>query len=208
MKIGAEADIIACEEKYILKRRIRKKYRVLMLDEHIRKMRTKKEAMLLKVCKSHKIPVPDVSIEDEYTLKIEFIEGENLDNYIKVRSKKKVKSILDRCAFFVAQMHQNNIVHGDLTTSNIIVAIKNKKEVPYFIDFGFGNKSHRDEDKAMDIHNFIKSFDATFPALKECPRLFKEKYAVYLDSKEAFRIQNRLEKIEARGRYLKKNTSG
>lgn len=204
MKIGAEADIIACKGKCILKKRIRKKYRVLELDEQIRRARTKKEAMLLKFCKVHKIPVPNVSIEDEYTLKIEFIEGDNLDNYIKTSNKKNVKSILDKCAFFVAEMHKNNIVHGDLTTSNIIVS----GETPYFIDFGFGKKTHRDEDKAMDIHNFIKSFDATFPAMEEYPYFFKEKYMACLDSSDAVKIQNRLEKIEARGRYLKKVAQG
>ena len=204
MKIGAEADIIICKGKYLLKKRIRKKYRILDLDNHIRRTRTKKEAMLLKLCKKNKIPVPDVSIEDEYTLKIEFIEGKNMDNYIKANNKKDIKSILDKCTFYIAQMHQKNIVHGDLTTSNIIIAVKNKKEVPYFIDFGFGKKTNRIEEKAMDIHNFIKSFDATFPLLKEYLYFLKEKYTSYLNSEQLLKIQNRLEKIEARGRYLKR----
>ncbi len=207
MKIGAEADIIVSEDrKYIFKRRIRKNYREETLDRHIRKVRTKKEANLLNACRKNNIPVPGVIIEDKYTLKIDFVEGKKLDEYIKECSQKanKLKNILSKCAFFIAEMHKNDIVHGDLTSSNIIVALENDKEIPYFIDFGFGQITHRTEEKAMDIHNFIKSFEATFPQLREYLSDFKKDYFKNSQERDATMVKNRLEKIEHRGRYLKR----
>ena len=205
MKIGAEADIIISEDrKFVFKRRIRKSYRDLKLDEQIRKLRTKKGVNLLELCREYKIPVPRVWLEDKFTLKSEFIDGENLDDFIREGNEDKIKRILGKCAFFIAKMHNNNVVHGDLTASNIIVYIEDKEEVPYFIDFGFGQKTYRVEEKAMDIHNFVKSFNATFPLLGECSCFFEGEYLENLESDEAKKIRNRLDKIRGRGRYLKR----
>ena len=110
---------------YIIKRRIKKGYRLPELDEKLRKLRTRGEARLLE--KSSKIiSVPKVLKTDEKTkeIELEFIEGkklsENLDNL------KNKFEIIEKFGEETAKLHDNNIIHGDLTTSNMILVENNK----------------------------------------------------------------------------------
>ncbi|OYT34205.1 MAG: Kae1-associated kinase Bud32 [Candidatus Aenigmarchaeota archaeon ex4484_52] len=205
MKIGAEADIINTKfnnKKYIIKKRIQKKYRVAELDEKIRKCRTKKEAKILQLCFQKKIPVPVVFVKDKYSLLIEFIKGITLKEFLeKSKEITKIKYILKKCGFFIAQMHKTNIVHGDLTSTNIIVKKEGKELIPYFIDFGFGQITLKIELKAMDIYLFEKIFIADFPDLKKHLQIFEEEYFENLPDVEAKQIKKRLLKIQKRGRY-------
>jgi TP53 regulating kinase-like protein len=94
----------------------------------------------------------------------------------------------------IAVLHQNDIIHGDLTTSNMI--LKNNKI--YFIDFGLGFQSARIEDKAVDLHLLRQALESKH--FKHWQTLFD---AVLLGYKklgnEAVLLQ--LKKVESRGRY-------
>jgi TP53 regulating kinase-like protein len=62
-------------------------------------------------------------------------------------------------------MHDIDVVHGDLTTSNIMVrgdAINGYSEV-ILIDFGLGQMQSVIEDKAVDLYVLERAFISTHP---------------------------------------------
>ena len=68
----------------------------------------------------------------------------------------KQKQIMGLIGESVARIHQKDIIHGDLTTSNMIF----KNEKVFFIDFGLGYISRKIEDKAVDIHLLKQALEA------------------------------------------------
>src|SRR3989338_4330956 len=134
LKQGAES-VIILDKNRIIKHRIKKGYRIKDIDEKIRKFRTRSEARLLEKASMN---VPKVLNVDENEMKIEM---ENLN-------KKERLAVCKQLAEEVSKLHSQDIIHGDLTTSNFI--LKNGKV--YFIDFGLGFFSNKTEDKAVDLH--------------------------------------------------------
>ncbi len=126
---GAEAIILKDKNK-IIKHRIKKSYRIKELDEKIRKLRTRSETKLLE--KAGKlIPIPNIISSDEKTKKliIEFINGKKLSEHLNNFSLKKQKQICKQIGKNIAQLHNKDIIHGDLTTSNMIL-VEDKKNLP------------------------------------------------------------------------------
>lgn len=197
---GAEAKIIL-KNKHIIKDRIPKKYRIPELDERIRKLRTRSETRLFEKA-SEKVPVPKIIKSDEKDKKIimDFIDGkkisDNLDNF----PEKKQLEIFKQVGENISKLHDLNIIHGDLTTSNMIL---NKKDNNvYFIDFGLGFRSHKIEDKAVDIHLLRQALEAKH--FKNWEKLFEEVIKGYSISKDYKQVFERFKKVESRGRYKEK----
>jgi Kae1-associated kinase Bud32 len=95
-------------------------------------------------------------------------------------------------------MHDLNIIHGDLTTSNMILT-KDKKL--YFIDFGLSFNSSRIEDKAVDIHLFKQALESKhFRVNDKAYKYFLQGY----NPKDKKEILERLAIAETRGRYKEK----
>jgi len=143
---AAEA-IILKEGDKVIKRRIKKGYRIDELDEKLRKLRTRGEAKLLE--KAEKIiSVPKLIKADEKTKEIdmEFINGkklsENLDNL------KNKFEIMEKAGEEVAKLHDNNIIHGDLTTSNMILVENSENNKTPKLNNKINNK-----DKSQLINN-------------------------------------------------------
>ncbi len=190
---GAEAKVYRDRDK-IIKERIEKRYRLPVLDKRIRKERTKREANLLSTAKRIGVKTPLVFEVNSFRIVMQFIEG------------KKVSEILDDninlCKDIgknVAKLHGANIVHGDLTTSNILL----KENNLFFIDFGLGFFSRDDEQKGSDLATLyycLKSrHHKTFPKNWE---LFLKGYREGFENKEdAEKIIRRFEKILKRARY-------
>ena len=97
-------------------------------------------------------------------------------------------------------MHDNDIIHGDLTTSNMIL---NKNKV-YIIDFGLGKISSKDEDKAVDIKLLKQAFESKH--YNHFEELYHYFLKGYLKSKNYEKILNRLKIVEKRGRYKRKGS--
>lgn len=192
---GAEANIYK-SGKVLIKDRIKKGYRVSQLDEFIRKRRTKKEAKLLQRASRAGVLVPKVLHEDKFILNIEFIEGERIKD---VLNEKNYKEICKKIGESVAKLHKDEIIHGDLTTSNIIL----KSKDIYFIDFGLGFFSRKIEDKATDLHLLEEAFESTHFKIadKAFDIVLKEYKKNYEKPKE---VLKRLEDIRKRGRYVKR----
>ena len=188
---GAEAKIYLIKNK-ISKQRISKSYRLKELDEKIRKTRTKKEVKLLEKA-SKIISVPKVLkiFEKEKIIEIEFIDGLKLSQELDNLPLKNQKEILNKIGEAVSKLHKQDIIHGDLTTSNMIL----KDEKVFFIDFGLGFISKKDEDKAVDIHVLKEALEAKhFKYWKELFNAFEKAY-------KNKKVLERLEIVEKRGRY-------
>lgn len=186
---GAEA-IIELNQGRVIKKRIAKGYRYLQLDEKIRKLRTRAESRLLEKAATH-INVPRVIQANEQTkeLVLEFIKGKKLADCLEDHTS-KAKQIGQT----LAKLHKANLIHGDLTTSNMIL----QDSKIYLIDFGLGFQSSRVEDKAVDLHVLKEALEARHPKVWEKVwESIKTNYK-FQDSK---RVLKQLEKVESRGRY-------
>lgn len=130
---GAEAKIFLNEkEKFIIKDRVPKSYRIKELDDKIRKQRTKSESKLLtKASNIINSPKP-FFIPDFYQIKMPYIDGKKLSNSLNDFPLEEQKQIMRNIGKSIAELHKLDIIHGDLTTSNMILVSdnsKNNKEV-------------------------------------------------------------------------------
>jgi len=197
MQQGAEAIILLDKKKnIIIKNRIKKLYRISEIDEKIRKLRTRSETRIINRA-GKIIPVPTIIKSDEKTKKItmNFIEGKKLSDNLDNFPLKKQKQILREIGKNILKLHQNEIIHGDLTTSNMIL----KDNDIFFIDFGLGFISSKFEDKAVDIHLLKQALEAKH--FKNWEILFKEFLKGYENSKDSKIVLERLKAVEKRGRY-------
>ena len=198
---GAEAKIYL-ENDLIIKERIPKDYRIKTIDDSLRKSRTRKELKILDKA-SNIINVPKLhssSSEKDFKIVMEFIDGKKLAESLDSFSDKERVSICHEVGKQAAIMHNNNIIHGDLTTSNMI--LKNNKV--FFIDFGLGFISDQIEHKAVDLHLIEQALESKhYTHFKSSFNAVIESYKKY--SNKSKDILDRLSKVEGRGRYKSKN---
>ena len=156
---GAEAEIILSSylgRDVIKKRRISKGYRLKELDFRLRSLRTKEEARLISEARKAGIPVPiiyDVDIMD-CTITMEFIKGKRVKELLREIPKSERRKVCFKIGENIARLHSKGIIHGDLTTSNMI----SSGEKIYFIDFGLGGFSKETEDRGVDLHLLLEAF--------------------------------------------------
>ena len=101
----------------------------------------------------------------------------------------------------VAMLHNNSIIHGDLTTSNMIL----NKEI-YFIDFGLSFFSEKAEDKAVDLHLLKEGLESKHYRIWEnCFQSAIDSYKK--NANKSNETLKRLEVVEKRGRYRAKKGS-
>ncbi|MBN1503024.1 Kae1-associated serine/threonine protein kinase [Candidatus Woesearchaeota archaeon] len=191
MARGAEAEIYEDTNK-IIKKRVKKSYRIPALDEKLRKFRTRREAKVIQKLPDQ-IPKPMlIKLDDKNTaLEIENIKGDKVRDVLD----KNVK-LCKEIGRLLAVMHNSNIVHGDLTTSNMILS----NGRIFFIDFGLSFFSDKIEDKAVDLHLLKRALESKhYKIYKKAFELVLEGYKEKSNDYE--NIIKRLEKVESRGRY-------
>lgn len=194
---GAEANLYM-NDGNLVKERIKKEYRVEELDERLRRLRTKRESKLLENAKRVGVPVPRIHKTDVKGKKIimEFLDGRILKDVVNEGDEKAVKQLSEEIGGLIAKLHEHNIVHNDLTTSNMIL----KDNRVYFIDFGLGMTSTRVEDKAMDLVVLKKALHAAHTDKFDIMR--DSIIESYRKNSENTEILSRIKTIEKRGRYV------
>lgn len=196
---GAEAIIyLDKSKKFVIKNRIKKSYRNSELDTKIRKARTNSETKLLEKA-SYLISAPKPLIDsfnkNNFELKIPYIDGKKLSDNLNKFPLLKQKIICKKIGESISKLHSKQIIHGDLTTSNLIL----KNNEIFFIDFGLGFISNKIEDKAVDVHLFKEALEAKH--FKNWKILFNEFLKGYSSNSEYKKVIERLTAIERRGRY-------
>ena len=190
MQQGAEA-IIEEKQENILKKRLEKKYRNEELDKKMRTGRTDEELKNIRRARKYGVKVPETEKIDESTLEQDRIDGKLLKKIIKEKTE-----ITEELGKNIARLHSADVIHGDLTTSNVILS---RERELYLIDFGLSQVSDRVEDKAVDIHLLKQVLDSSHPEVsKEAWENFLEAYRGYEESEK---VLDRLEEVESRGRY-------
>ncbi|MDD5417798.1 MAG: KEOPS complex kinase/ATPase Bud32 [Candidatus Nanoarchaeia archaeon] len=193
---GAEAVLYTSSGK-LFKKRLKKGYRIPEIDVPLRKIRTRTEASLLERAQKSGVHVPKVLKKDEKEMIIEmqFIEGVAVKDIL---SKENMQEICSKIGRQIALLHKNNIVHGDLTTSNMILS----NEQIYFVDFGLGKFSNRIEDYAGDMHLIERALESRHTSIsEECFKIIVKEYLKNFEKGK--RVLERHEIVRKRGRYFK-----
>lgn len=184
---GAEA-VVRVEDGMIIKERVPKNYRLRELDERIRKERTKAEAKLLSEARRAGVPTPVIYDIDNSTIKMQYLEGTPLKYVID-------ENLSERTGILVAQLHAAGIIHGDLTTSNLIF-FDNRI---YMIDFGLAFFDSSTEARGVDVHVLFRTFESTHNNHGKLIGAFCRGYRK--EFCQADEILERVKEIEKRGRY-------
>lgn len=208
LKKGAEAVLVKGSyfgKKSLEKKRIPKKYRIPLLDKRLRKERTKKESMLLHKAKEAGVRTPllyKIDRKDD-AITMEFVEGNLLKEFLENKKNEK-KDKLYFCRRFgrdIGRLHSAGIIHGDLTTSNVIVSLdskKSKSKAFFLFDFGLGFSSSKQEDKAVDLIVLKKTYIATH---LHFPEGWKSIISSYVNETGNEKIKAKIKEIESRARY-------
>jgi N6-L-threonylcarbamoyladenine synthase/protein kinase Bud32 len=198
---GAEADIYESrwlEEEVIIKKRIPKGYRIDELNQSLRKTRTKNEARFLSHSKRFKVRTPviwDIDL-DNSSLIMEKIEGYQIKDVLSTADNKSREKICKKIGETVARLHSGGIIHGDLTTSNMIL----RDNDIIFIDFGLGKFSDLLEDKGVDLLVLKKALQSIhYPIAKVCFQCIMEGYDEFSGNRD---IYDKINEIHSRGRYI------
>ncbi|MBS7643378.1 Kae1-associated serine/threonine protein kinase [Candidatus Bathyarchaeota archaeon] len=205
IKKGAEANLYLEEWhgiKVIVKQRLQKMYRHPVLDMEIRRFRTAHEAELLHYAKVGGVPTPTIYLIDmmNTTIIMQYIIGEQVKRVLdKLDSRSRVRLSVE-IGKLVGRLHQRGIIHGDLTTSNIILTPSGKI---YFIDFGLGEYSTEVEARGVDLHLMRRALQSTHYRLaRECFPAILNGYSMILGENTAEEVWKRVREIEKRGRYV------
>ncbi|KAG5439766.1 hypothetical protein PCANB_000048 [Pneumocystis canis] len=213
IKQGAESltykTLFLPEVTCLLKIRLPKPYRHPILDERLTKHRICVEARLLYKCYKGGVSCPAIYFVDlkKGELWSEWIEGKTLkdellewENNINIHQQDYIQ-IMTSIGRNIGQMHQLDVVHGDLTTSNIMVRpsffqkslslmTSSQSDRIVIIDFGLGSVTHMIEDKAVDLYVLERTFESTHP---QSNFLFKYVLDAYSKSwKDAKHVLHRL----------------
>jgi TP53 regulating kinase and related kinases len=160
---GAEADLFVSQLppwKVVVKRRVRKSYRNEQLDAGIRKERTVKESAVIHESKLAGARTPSIlGLDLEHSsIIMTFVEGSLARNVVDTMGGTERNSLLEELGRQVGHLHSAGIIHGDLTTSNIILSNDAR---PFLIDFGMAGRSREPEDFGTDLHLLQRSLAAT-----------------------------------------------
>ncbi len=188
-------------QEAIVKERISKNYRLNQLDDKLRKERTRKEVKLLTEARKVGVPTPKILYAGEKDSKIvmENISGTRVKEFLNSASELDDRRVCLEIGRLVGRLHHNNIIHGDLTTSNMIL----KGDQIFFIDFSLGEISSKIEDKGVDLNLFMEALNSThFKIADKCWSNFTDGYKKeYLDAEQ---VLEKVKEIKKRVRYAER----
>ena len=205
IKKGAEANLYLegwHNRKVIMKRRLPKKYRIPELDEKIRSHRTIYEPQVIHSAKEAGVPTPTIFMVDvaEANIIMEFVDGKQVKEILNDLPPEERLRLSRYIGGLIGRLHKHGIIHGDLTTSNMILTPYGKV---VFVDFGLSERSTELETRGVDLHLMNRAFQSThYKHAKECFEAVMEGYAEIVGEEEAKNVLEKIREIERRGRYV------
>ncbi len=204
---GAEADVFRgewCGQPAVYKMRKPLLYRLPELDKLIRSQRTVHEAQMIHQSKLAGVSAPYLYYlsPPEALLVMEYIEGKRLKTLLLEAglTRGRVEALGEEFGRSIARLHAAGIMHGDLTTSNVIV----DGDALSLIDFGLAIHSQRLEDQAVDLRLIKETLTGAHNSVsKPFMQSLLSGYASVLGRARAEAATKKLAEIERRGRYAR-----
>uniref|UniRef100_A0A3P8TJD8 non-specific serine/threonine protein kinase n=1 Tax=Amphiprion percula TaxID=161767 RepID=A0A3P8TJD8_AMPPE len=212
LKQGAEARVYRAEflgKPTIVKERFPKRYRHPTLDEKLTHRRTTQEVRSILRCRRAGIRAPVVYFVD-YTSHCIFLEeivgSSTVRDHIASSqqsdsgTEQNLQQLAERVGQILAKMHDEDVIHGDLTTSNMLLrrSQKDGESELVLIDFGLSYISSLPEDKGVDLYVLEKAFLSTHPNTEELFEKLLKSYAA--SSKKSSAVIKKLDEVRLRGR--------
>ncbi|EDV25931.1 TP53-regulating kinase [Trichoplax sp. H2] len=208
IKQGAEARIYAADflgRPTIVKERFKKKFRHNVLDDKLRHKRTMQEVRSMHRCRKAGIATPTVFFIDSNDYKIYMEEVQNsitvrdYINSLKEDKESNLRKLAKIIGTILASMHNIQVIHGDLTTSNMLLKKTNDIEIAdlVLIDFGLSSISSLAEDKGVDLYVLERAFLSTHPNTEDAFKVILDTYKTFKGSSEALK---KLDEVRLRGR--------
>jgi len=205
LKKGAEASLFLADwhgRRVVIKTRLPKKYRPGELDLTIRTYRTVHEPQLMGEAKKAGVPTPTIFLVDvkNATIVMEHVDGKQVKQVLVTFSAKEREAVCVGIGKLIGKLHRHGIIHGDLTTSNMIL---NSEGKIFLVDFGLGEKNAEFEARGVDLHLMKRALQSThYQFAEECFMAFSKGYASVLGESEAKDVLAKVKEIERRGRYV------
>jgi len=202
---GAEADVYLgpwCGGKAVFKFRKKLEYRLDVLDRAIRTQRTVHESDMIHRVKAAGVPSPFLYFVDprESLLVMEYVEGVRMKDVVSTSPPATSLPLFRKLGGMVATLHANGIMHGDLTTSNVIV--DGGRLV--MIDFGLSITTSRVEDQAVDLRLIKETITGAHSEVaQDALKSLFEGYEAVAGERTFRSVARQLKDIERRGRYAR-----
>lgn len=187
VKRGAEA-VVEIYPDRVVKTRVPKSYRIRELDERLRTERTRAEAKIISEARRLGIPTPVVYDVGRFSLSMELIDGAPLKAVIN-------PDLSHAAGVLVGRLHNGGLIHGDLTTSNMIV----RAGRIYLIDFGLSFWDATLESRGVDVHVYYQTLISSHENHEELMEAFAAGYRSSFAGGDD--VMRRVKEIEYRGRY-------
>jgi len=188
---GAEAEV-TFQEDVAKKRRLPKRYRAAPLDTRLISERTRAESKLISAARRAGVPTPVLRDITRDSIYMEYVEGTPLSEALSEEHLREVGKVIGR-------LHDAGIMHGDLTTSNIIVRDRDQRCV--LIDFGLAQITCELEQRGVDVRVLFQTLESTCPERADSfKKAFVNGYSGAFAGAED--VLRREQEIEQRGRYL------
>ncbi|HLC71743.1 MAG TPA: KEOPS complex kinase/ATPase Bud32 [Candidatus Nanoarchaeia archaeon] len=197
---GAEA-ILYKDRGTIIKERLSKAYRLPQLDQSLRQFRTRREAKILQKLEELHFPAPHLRefSDKRMSIVMDFIPGEKLRDILAIEDDYEI--LAKEVGNKVGLLHNNDLIHGDLTTSNMIKHGETGEVM--LIDFGLSSFSDKNEDKAVDLHLLDRALESKHH--EKYPGIFDKVLQGYQESNpEAAEVLKRFAQVQKRGRNKRK----
>ena len=182
----------------VKKQRISKSYRIKEIDTSLISSRTREEAKLMIEARLHGVAVPiiyDVDLQGG-VITMEYLKGKRLKDILNNIDETERKRLCTKIGVSIARLHNHDIIHGDITTSNMILL----NDQIHLIDFGLGCKDTELELKGVDLHVLMEAFSSTHCLYPQCFDYVLDGYKQEYRG-DAQKVITKIEEIVRRGRY-------
>ncbi|GMH42287.1 hypothetical protein BSKO_10206 [Bryopsis sp. KO-2023] len=169
---GAEAkvfEVAFLQRPTIVKQRFSKKYRIPELDKKLTLTRLRQEARCMLRARKLGVLTPVLYLVDcdGGCLYMEKISGKSVKQILseETLNDEQLEKLWKDIGVSVARLHDGAIIHGDITTSNMMV--RDGDGALVIIDFGLSSYSKLAEDKGVDLYVLERAITSAHPGLEE-----------------------------------------
>ena len=215
----AESRVMECNffgNRAVYKHRFCKQYRQPVLDQKLREQRTVREARALVRCRKFGVPAPVVYFVDrkECIIVMSRIEGipvrDLLDDAL-TSTATLARAALEAMGEIVGLLHNGDMIHGDLTTSNFMYVVGSAKQADgkpngisrddiVVLDFGLVQDKQSAEERAVDLYVLERAVKSAHPRIERPEEAILAGYLRTVEQTRGKQTVDRLIAVRARGR--------